>query len=69
MKKLGIRISGSSSSSAVGTSMKPLIIRIIIIFGPLQALVIRQSYLWGGGLFAEFKSYSEKLANIKKECP
>ena len=120
MKKLGISISGSSSLSAVETSIKPLvfhhtlrekcpnmefflariflyspvfscirlnteiysvektpyldtihvvIIRIIIIFGPLQVLFIRWSYLGGGGLFAEFKNDSENLANNKKDCP
>ena len=33
---------------------------------PLQTLVIRWSYLRGGGLFAEFKSDSGNLAIIKK---
>ena len=72
LKKLSIRISEPLSSSAVETSIKPLIsiiIRIIIIFGQLQALVLRWSYLGKGGLFAEFKSHSENLANIKKDCP
>ena len=72
LKKLSIRISEPLSSSAVETSIIPLIsiiIRIIIIFGPLQALVLRWSYLGKGDLFAEFKSHSENLANIKKDCP
>ena len=72
LKKLSIRISEPLSSSAVETSIKPLIsiiIRIIINFGQLQALVLRWSYLGKGGLFAEFKSHSENLANIKKDCP
>ena len=72
MKKQGIRISGPLSSSAVKTSIKPLIsilIRTIFIFGPLQGLVIGWSYLGVGSLFAEFKSNSENLANTKKDCP
>ena len=38
-----------------------------LIFGPLQALVIKYFYLDGlctGFLFAEFKSPSENLANV-----
>ena len=31
-------------------------------------LVIRWPYLGGGNLFVEFKSHSENLANIKKDC-
>ena len=71
MKKLGIRISGPSLSSALEASIKQLIllIRIIIIFGPLQALVMSWSYLGVWGLFAEFKSHSGNLANIKKDYP
>ena len=71
MKKLGIRISGPSLSSALEASIKQLIllIRIIIIFGPLQALVMSWSYLVVGGLFAEFKGHSGNLANIKKDYP
>ena len=67
MKKLGIRISGSSSLSAVETSIKPL------TFHPCLWITSRVSYKVvlsrGWGLFAEFKSYSENLANIKKDCP
>ena len=40
-----------------------------IIFGPLQALVVRWFYLRGGGLFAELKSHYGNLANIKKDFP
>ena len=40
-----------------------------MIFGLLQALVIRWCYVGGGGLFAEFKNDSENLVNIKKDCP
>ena len=68
MKKLGIKkISGSLSSQLLKLSI--LISRIIIIFGPLQALVLRWSYLGRRDLFAEFKSHSGNLANIKKDCP
>ena len=45
-----------------------IIIRIII-FEPLQALVISWSYLGSGGLFPEFKIHSGNLANVKKGCP
>ena len=45
-----------------------IIIRIII-FEPLQALVISWSYLGSGGLFPEFKNHSGNLANVKKGCP
>ena len=41
----------------------------MIIFGPLQALAIRWSYLGSGDLFAEFKSHSGKLASIEKDFP
>ena len=52
----------------------------MIIFGLLQALVVMWSYqggrgvcvcVCGGGwvLLTEFKSHSENLANIKKDCP
>ena len=43
--------------------------RIIIIFRPIQALIIRWSYVGGGGGFEEFKSHSGNLANIKKHFP
>ena len=42
------------------------------IFGPLQALVTRWSYLGAltkGGFFAEFKTTSEILANVQRVCP
>ena len=72
MKKLGIRIWGPSLSPAVIIIIiisETIIIRIIIIFGTLQALVIRWSYVGVRGISAEFKSHSGNLANNKQDCP
>ena len=66
IKKLGIRISGFSSLSAIETSIKPSI----------PDHNYNHRYLWTTSsvsykvvLFAELKSQSENLANIEKDCP
>ena len=68
MKKLGIRISGPSLSSALEASIKQLIllIRIIIIFGPLQALVMSWSYLGVGGYLQNLKVILEIWQTLKR---